>query len=133
MTAEPHGLIAPLVDPDSAPWWEGLERGELRAQRCRACGATFAPASPTCPECGAREFDWRTLSGKGKVYSWVKVWIAMDPAFEDDVPYSIAVVELDEGPRVVGRLLEGDGADGLAVEAEVYRVDGQALLGFRPA
>lgn len=129
----PRGLIAPNPDPDSIPWWEGLERGELRAQTCNSCGTTFAPPTPTCPACGARDYAWTTLSGRGRVYSWVKVHIAMDPAFENDVPYSIVVVELEEGPRVVGRLLEGEGTDGLAVEAQVYRVEGQALLGFRPS
>jgi uncharacterized OB-fold protein len=130
--SEPSGFIAPNPDPDSIPWWEGLAQGEVRAQRCNRCGAMFAPPTPTCPECGARDYEWRTLSGRGRVYSWVKVRIAMDPAFEGDVPYSIAVVDLEEGPRVVGRLLDVDGADGLPVEAQVYRVEGQALLGFRP-
>ena len=130
---EPRGLIAPNPDPDSASWWEALDHGELRAQGCNRCGATFAPPTPTCPECGARDFGWYTLSGRGRVYSWIRVRIAMDPAFERDVPYSIAVVELEEGPRVVGRLLRCEGADGLAVQAEIYRVEGQALLGFRPA
>jgi uncharacterized OB-fold protein len=129
----PTGLIPPNPDPDSLPWWEGLDHGVLRAQRCNRCGTTFAPPTPTCPQCGTRDFAWTMLSGRGRIYSWVKVHIAMDPAFENDVPYSIAVVELEEGPRVVGRLLEGEGVDGLAVEAEIYRVEGQALLGFRPS
>ena len=86
---------------------------------------------PTCPECGSRDWVWRALRGRGCVYAWVTVHQALDPIFEDDVPYSIAVVEMEEGPRFVGRLLENDGRPGMPVTAEIYRVDGQALLGFR--
>ena len=57
---------------------------------------------------------------------------ALDPAFVDDVPYTVAAVDLEEGPRVIGRLLDGGGAAGLAVTAEIYRAQGQALLGFAP-
>lgn len=130
--AAPHGLIKPAVDPDSAPWWEGLEHGQVRAQRCMQCGHLYAPASPTCPACGSRGAVWERLSGRGRIYSWTTVHHAMDPAFDADVPYSVVAVDLEEGPRVLGRLLEGAGAAGLLVQAQIYEVQGQALLGFRP-
>ena len=131
--APPQGLIPPKVAPDSAPWWDGLNHGELRVQRCARCGALFAPASPTCQECGARGATWERLSGHGRVYSCVTVCRAMDPMFDDDVPYSVVAMDLDEGPRVIGRLLEGAGAAGMPVVADIYRIDDQPLLGFRPA
>jgi uncharacterized protein len=122
----------PAPDADSAPFWDGLEKGELRIPECRACGRQFFPPIPSCPRCGAAGPELRVVSGTGRVYSWVTIHLTLDPEFADDVPYTIVAVELDGGGRMLGRLI-GDGLP--AGEAEVafapYRSGDQLLPGFR--
>lgn len=74
-------------------------------------------------------------SGQGTVYSWVTVHRALDPAFADDVPYTIVAIDLVEGPRMFGRFCGDVGlvVAGLDVLARVYEVQGQRLVGFAPA
>jgi uncharacterized OB-fold protein len=112
-TAKP----TPVVDVDSAFFWDGLREHRLVLQQCRACGRFRFPPMMPCPYCGSRELDQRTLTGRGTVYSWVGVHRALDPAFADDVPYTVAAVDLDEGARVIVRLAAGKDADATAFGA----------------
>jgi uncharacterized OB-fold protein len=125
--------IVPELDADSAPFWEALERGELRVPLCGACRRRFFPPMASCPHCGAPDVTLEPASGNGRLYSWVTVHMALDDTFGDDVPYTIVAVELDEGARLLGRLV-GETvppAPDLPVELAPYRVHGQALPGFR--
>jgi uncharacterized OB-fold protein len=125
--------IAPEIDADSARFWEALERDELLVPLCGSCGRRFFPPMPSCPHCGARNVTLEPATGRGRVYSWVTVHMALDATFGDDVPYTIVAVELDEGARMIGRLV-GDGgplASDVPLELAPYRVDGQVLPGFR--
>jgi uncharacterized OB-fold protein len=112
-TAKP----TPVVDVDSAFFWDGLREHRLVLQQCRTCGRFRFPPMMPCPYCGSRELDQRTLTGRGTVYSWVGVHRALDPAFADDVPYTVAAVDLDEGARVIVRLAAGKDADATAFGA----------------
>lgn len=94
----------PTPDPDSAPYWEALREHRLVVQACTACGARRFPPGPSCPWCGELGADLVASEGTGTVYSWVTVHRALDPAFADDLPYTLAAVDLDDGPRIVGRL-----------------------------
>jgi uncharacterized OB-fold protein len=90
-----------------------------------------------CPRCGAARWEWSESSGRGRVYSWTVTHQALHPAFASETPYVVAVVELEEGVRVVSRL-RGLPPDRLAldlpVQVEFERVaDGIALPRFRPA
>lgn len=129
-----HGFLTPHIDQDSLPWWTALEFGKLILPRCLACGRPWFPPAPMCPDCGSDSFDWIEAGGRGQIYSWVVIGRALHPAFRADAPYTIITVDLQEGPRIVGRL-GGDQKPtaGAAVKAEIYRVEGQALLGFVPA
>lgn len=141
-----RGFIAPAPDETSRAWWDGLAAGRIVVPRCRACGRRWFPPGPACPACGARDFEHVEAPPEGTVYSWIVVHRALDPAFAGDEPYAIATVDLDGGPRVLGRLAldgededdaesEGDGAApaiGARVEAVFYSVEGRPLLGFRP-
>ncbi|MDE3075716.1 MAG: Zn-ribbon domain-containing OB-fold protein [Chloroflexota bacterium] len=102
----------PRPDADSASFWQGLGDGRLLLQRCSTCDRFRFPPMPSCPYCGAPAWNEVASAGRGRVYSWVRVHVALTPAVKDDVPYTIAVVELDEGPRVVGRI---DGHEGVAI------------------
>ena len=76
-------------------------------QKCDGCGLIWYPPSPLCPGCWSRKFTWTQLSGKGRVTSWVVFHQAYFRSFEGDIPYNVAEVELDEGPRLLTCLVSG--------------------------
>jgi uncharacterized OB-fold protein len=127
------GMIRPMIDVDSELWWAGLADGQLLLPRCMHCERFWFPPAPACPACGACHFTWIPASGRGSLYSWVVVRRSLDARFDADIPYTVTAVDLEEGPRLFGRLLEGYPAAGLALDAVVYLVSGSPLLGFRPA
>jgi uncharacterized protein len=90
----------PLADEASAPFFEGLARGWLLLQRCRDCSAWHWPVRELCSECLGTDLEWTESSGRGTVHTFGVMHRVYHPAFADDVPYNLAVVELDEGPRV---------------------------------
>jgi uncharacterized OB-fold protein len=94
----------PQPTPETAEFWEGARRGELRIQRCRACGKAYFFPRPFCPHCSSKDVEWFTASGRGRLYSYV---INHRPAygFEDMAPYVIAVVQLEEGPRMMTNIV----------------------------
>jgi uncharacterized OB-fold protein len=94
----------PEPTPETREFWEGAQRGELRIQRCNACGRAYFFPRPFCPYCSSKDVEWFTASGRGKLYSYV---INHRPAygFQDWVPYVIAVVELEEGPRMMTNII----------------------------
>jgi uncharacterized OB-fold protein len=112
-----------------------LARGELRLQRCAACGTWRHPPRIRCAHCGSLEVTWERASGRGRVYSWTVTHRAVDPAFTP--PYAILVVELEEGPRLVGNLRGLEPSElvlDLPVVVEIEPVtDAIGLLWFRPA
>lgn len=103
-------------DPIAAPFWEYCRRHELRIQRSRSTGAFVFPPRPHY----AGDYEWAIVSGRGRVLTFVIVRPPFLPAFADKVPFVIAVIELEEGPRLVGNILDcaiADVQSGLAVEA----------------
>lgn len=91
-------------DSDSRPYWEGLARGELRIQRCDACArAVFYPRA-FCPHCSADRLSWIVATGRGTVYSYTVAHQAYG-LFAGDVPFIVAIVELEEGVRMMSRII----------------------------
>jgi len=86
----------------SAPFLEGLERGEIRYQACAECGAAQTLARYACRACGSAQLQWRTAKGLGSVYAATTVARAPSEEFRALAPYTLAIVELDEGPRLMG-------------------------------
>jgi uncharacterized OB-fold protein len=116
MTATSAGepaYLKPLPRPDklTAPFWEGCKQGELRLQRCANCGAYRLPPRPICAQCLSHESEWVASGGRGRVWSWTIIHPPVLPAFQDDVPYSVVVVELDEGVRLVSNLVDVPAAE----------------------
>jgi len=103
MTTE-YAKPLPEITEDNRPFWEGCKRHELLLQKCTGCGH-LRYASPTCPECWSMEHEWVQSSGKGAVYSWIVVHQRYSRAFENDLPYNVAIVELEEGPRLTTNLV----------------------------
>jgi uncharacterized OB-fold protein len=92
-------------DSDSRPYWEGLAQGELRIQRCDACSrAVFYPRS-LCPHCYSEKLSWIVAIGRGTIYSYTVAHQAFG-AFAVDVPFVIAIVELEEGVRMMSRVID---------------------------
>ena len=108
----------PKVNGDSLGFWTGCKEHELRFQKCRACGHVRWPASMICPKCTSQETQWIVAKGKGKVYTFVVYHVAYHPAFEKDIPYVVAVVELEEGPRLLTNIV-GCRPDEVACEMPV--------------
>lgn len=101
------GPPAPPIDPDSAAFWAGLREHRLVVQACPQCEKTRFPPGPSCPYCAAPGGDPVEIGLHGTIYSWITVRRPLDPAFADEVPYTLAAVDLDDGPRIVGRLQQG--------------------------
>jgi uncharacterized OB-fold protein len=114
-------MIRPMVNCDSAFFWEGTQKQELRIQSCGACGALRHPPGPACPACGAFDRSYVVASGNGTVFSFV---IHRHPPVPGkELPIVIALVDLDEGVRMVG---EVPGAEDLAIGDRVA-VDWQVV------
>ena len=119
----------PVMDGDSAFFWEGAEKEELRIQRCRGCSELRHPPRPMCGGCGSLEWDHAVASGRGTVHSFVVHH--HPPVFGFETPFAIALVELEEGTRIVGNLVEIDPSEvrvGLPVEACFVRIAEQWTL-----
>jgi uncharacterized OB-fold protein len=112
---------AVVRDSGSAEFFDAAARGELLVQKCAGCGTVLTPEARTCLSCGSVELGPTVVSGLGRLISWVVVHQAPIPVLRGAVPYVSAVVELDEGPWLMVRLLCGDPA-ALVVDDRV-RVD----------
>jgi uncharacterized OB-fold protein len=108
------GRLAPRIDDDSQSWWEGLREHRVVLQECDDCGRRRFPPMPSCPFDGTVGHTEVEVDARGRVYSWVTVHRALTAAQADQVPYTVAVIELDGGPRLLGRL-DGQPGDGVPV------------------
>jgi uncharacterized OB-fold protein len=98
--------ILPVVDDLNRPFWEGCRSGTLVVQACRSCTRLRYPITPVCPRCTGREWSWQPLTGTGAVYTFAVFRHAYNDAWRDRVPYTVAIVELDEGVMMIGDLVE---------------------------
>jgi uncharacterized protein len=85
---------------------EGLRAGELRIQRCADCGEYRFPPSRFCPRCLSTAWAWTPVSGRGTLWSWVRMHKRYIPGFEP--PYIVCLVQLDEGPRIIATVPDDD-------------------------
>ncbi len=96
--ADKSKIPVPVPTPETQHFWDGAKSGELRLQRCNACSDVYFPPRPFCPNCSSRSVEVFNASGRASEHSYV-INHRNHPAF--DGPYSIAVVELEEGPRMM--------------------------------
>jgi len=94
----------PQPTPETLPYWEGAALGELRIQRCRSCGRHYFYPRRGCPDCGSTDVEWTTVSGRARLHTYL-INHRPAPGFEEDAPYAIAVVELEEGPRMMTNIV----------------------------
>ena len=105
MTFAAFGELLPEITPMNAPFWEGLAQGEVRLQKCGQCDAYQYPPETFCYECGAQTMSWVAVSGEGTVYSYIVVHQMYHKAFRSFLPYTVAIVQTDEGPRMLTAML----------------------------
>lgn len=90
----------PVINEDNRQYWEYCKRHEFRIQKCTECGYLRFPCSIICPKCHSMDSEWTKLNGKGKVYSYIVYRQVYHPSYKNDIPYVVAIIELDEGPRM---------------------------------
>jgi uncharacterized OB-fold protein len=95
----------PAITTEAKPFWDAAAQNKLVMQHCNDCAAWVWTPRPLCNECGSEGITWTPMSGKGKIYSFTVirqvVGRAASQAFQPDIPYVIAWVDLDEGPRMI--------------------------------
>jgi len=127
--------LAPSTTPDTQFFWDGLRDQRLLVQRCTACGTLRHPPRPMCPACNDLGWDTVEASGRGTLHSVVAPQHPQFPFL--DYPYLVALVDLEEGTRLVSNLVDvalEDAEIGMAVEVTFVEFDnGVVLHQFRPA
>lgn len=124
----------PLPDPETQPFWDAAAEGVLKVQQCQECANHVFYPRLVCPECLSEALIWKPVSGRARIYSLTVVHRAA-PAFRDDLPFVVALVDLEEGPRMMTRILTENPDEpriGDAVEVEFFPQDpGPPLPFFR--
>jgi uncharacterized protein len=95
--------LAPVTDPLTVPFWDAARQGRLVIQRCQACGELRWPPLVGCPECHSRDATWDEVRPTGTIWSFVVYHRAFAAELKDEIPYTVAMVHLDDGPYLVGR------------------------------
>lgn len=138
MTAEySKPLPRPLNPEFTKPFWEATKRHELIVPRCTMCDHLFFYPRSECPRCLSSNIVWAPVSGRGRLYSFTIVNQPAHAAFRDDAPHVYAIVQLDEGPRMISNVIECDHAD-LQVDMPLVAVFDDVtpewtLVKFKPA
>ena len=91
----------PEVDPLTKPYWDNALKHKLSVQYCTECGHQHFPASPVCPSCLSDLQDWKIVSGKATLISWVKFHRAYWDGYRMELPYDVCLVQIDEGPLLL--------------------------------
>jgi uncharacterized protein len=126
----------PEITPQHEPFWAALRQHRVELQRCSRCSRFRFVPTELC-SCGSPDYEWTPISGKGEVYTYTVVHRAPTPAYQADVPYVIAHVTMDEGPRMISNLVDCRPADvkiGMPVEIVFDDVTADVTLyRFRPS
>ncbi|QRP42832.1 Zn-ribbon domain-containing OB-fold protein [Amycolatopsis sp. FDAARGOS 1241] len=127
--------LSPADHPLVEPFFRAAGQGRLVVQRCDSCEALRWPPLSGCPECRGRDTTWAEVSPTGTIWSFVVYHRAFSASLKDQVPYTVAMVQLDEGPYLVGRLVDGEKPPrvGDRVRAEFLEAGGVATVRWRLA
>ena len=125
--------LGPIPRPtlDDQGFWEAVNRGQLVMQRCGDCGAYRHLPRPMCPKCNSMRWEWAPVSGRGTVHSFTIVHHPLVPSLEDQTPYDIVLVELEEGPRIISNMVDTPPDEvriGMPVEVAFQRVSEEIAL-----
>ena len=133
--SEAPPLPQPQSNADSKPYWDAARERRLVIRKCKACAAVHFMPRHLCPHCWSDQLEWIDAKGGGTVQSFSIVHRASDPAFAARVPYVVAMIDLDEGPRMCSNIL-GEDALGVRIGERVQltfedRGDGALLPQFQ--
>lgn len=120
----------PHPTPVTQPFWDAAEKGQLLIQHCTDCGHHVFYPRQRCPYCWSAALEWRAACGYGVVASFIGVHKPGHPAFADDVPYVVALIDLEEGPRLLSNIVNcgpEEALIGRPVEV-VFEAQGNATL-----
>lgn len=95
----------PTLTDENRPFWDACRAGRLSLQRCSACAHWRYPISRFCPRCLSPDFEWTSVSGRGTVFSYVVFHQSYHAGFKGDVPYNVAMIQLEEGPRMYSNIV----------------------------
>jgi uncharacterized OB-fold protein len=127
----------PLIEDDTREFWNGTADGRLLLRHCRACGHVHYYPRNFCPSCWSDDVDWVEASGGGTLYTWSTVYQNDLPPFHEQIPYVAAIVELDEGPRMMTRIVDHEQhelAIGMRLQARFEPLDDEVtIVVFAPA
>ena len=127
----------PQPDLETQPFWDAARDGRLMIKRCTACERFHFYPRPFCPHCWSDAVEWVEANGRAKLYTWSVVHRNDLPPFPDRVPYVAAIVDLDEGPRMMTNVVDCDFAAlevGMILEAVFHPTsDEVTIVQFRPA
>lgn len=125
-------MLSPVTDADGAPFWRYAAQGELRVQSCGDCGEPRFPPRPCCPHCRSFASEWRLMSGRGRIWSYVVPHPPLLPDYAAHAPYNVILVELAEAPRIrmVGNLVSGPGAPLNSLSPDRVRIGARVQVVF---
>jgi uncharacterized OB-fold protein len=95
----------PTLSDDNRPFWQATKKNELRMQQCLNCQHIRYPINHVCPKCLSEKAEWKQLSGRGEVFSYIVFHQIYHPGFAKDVPYNVAMIQLEEGPRMISNVV----------------------------
>ena len=100
--------MKPLPQPnaDTKAFWDGCKEHQLRFQKCHDCEHVRWPPSVICPLCYSRYTDWIVASGKGIIYTFAVYHHSYNKAFDNEIPYVTAIIELEEGPHILSNIVD---------------------------
>lgn len=126
----------PKPSPETAAFWEGTRKHQLMIPWCGDCQKFFFFPRSFCPFCYGENISWEKSGGKGSVYTFTVVHRASIPSFSADVPYVYALIDLEEGVRMTGNIMDCDPKDvyvGMPVEAFFVDISPEiTLVQFKP-
>jgi hypothetical protein len=125
----------PVTQPWSGKFWEGTKQGKLLIQVCKDCKSKIFYPRKFCPECWSGNLDWIEASGKARINTFSTAYSMVEPKFMDELPYTIAYVDLEEGIRMMTRIVDCDPKDitfGMEVEVVFAQRGDFSLPYFRP-
>ena len=129
--------VEPPISDTTAPFWDATRGRRFLLQWCTACEAPVFYPRDNCPRCLGTALDWREASGRGTVYAVSVQHRPANPTMADRVPYTVALVDLEEGVRIMSNVIGSDPeavAVGLPVALDWEPLsDGRHLPQFRPA
>jgi len=127
----------PTIEAETIPFWEAAKEGRLLLKSCNACKAVHYYPRPFCPTCWSDDVEWIEASGRATLYTHSTVYMNDLPPFGERVPYIAAVVDLDEGPRMMTEVVDCDARDleiGMPLEVTFRELTDEISIAiFRPA